>query len=250
MTSNELTDFFNERHLEIKAYLQLLQDIEDAARTGPPRLKGTGTAITVQQKNILSSGLYLQLYNLVEATVSRCLDGVASALASERRMPSDLNPDLRREWVRAIARTHGDLNPGNRLEAAISVCEYFLNQLPISHFKIEVGGGGNWDDSAIEKICERVGCTLSISTPVSAAAKRHVRDEMGAMKLVKDRRNSLAHGSLSFVDCSDGVTVSELRDLAGAVGAYLSEAVDSFVNFIEVDIRRISSGVENSGVAS
>lgn len=237
MTSRELVAFFDERHSEITSYIEFLQNVEDATRYGAPRLKGTDASITASQKKILNSGLYLQLYNLVEATVSRCLDAVSAALTEECRVPNDLNPDLRREWVRAVARTHGDLNPGNRLDAALELCEHVLNQLPISNFAIETGGGGNWDDAAIEKICKRVGCDLSISNRVSTAAKRHVRDEMGALKLVKNRRNSLAHGSLSFVDCSDGVTVNELRELSSAVGEYLREAVDSFVSFIEKDIR-------------
>ena len=59
---------------------------------------------------------------------------------------------------------------------------------------------------------------------------------MGALKLVKDRRNGLAHGALSFVDCSDGVTVVELKKLATAVGDYLKEAVECFVKFIQFEI--------------
>ncbi|MGO4189042.1 MAE_28990/MAE_18760 family HEPN-like nuclease [Pseudarthrobacter sp. TAF60_1] len=237
MTSTELVTFFDERHAEIEAYLALLQNLEDATRGGTPRFKETDAAITVEQKKILSSSLYLQLYNLVEATVSRCLDGLAVALVGEGLSPGSLNPDLRREWVRSIAKTHSELNHSNRLEAALELCNHLLSQLPVSDFKIESGGGGNWDDAAIEKVCERVGCSLAISQHVSAAAKRHRRDEMGALKLVKNRRNSLAHGSLSFVDCSDGVSVMELRDLANAVGEYLREAVNSFVNYIEVEIR-------------
>lgn len=247
MTKNELTAFFDERHLEIKAYVDLLQNVEDAARWGSPRFKGTEAVITAQQKNILSSGLYLQLYNLVEATVSRCLESIAREISASGRGPGDLNPELRREWVRAIARTHGDLNPGKRLDAAIEVCEYFLNQLPVAEFKIEAGGGGNWDDSSIEKICDRVGCNLVISDAVSVAAKRRVRDDMGSLKLVKNRRNNLAHGSLSFADCSDGIAVSELRELANAVGAYLEETVNSFNRFIELEIRgKLSGSIESS----
>jgi hypothetical protein len=115
-------------------------------------------------------------------------------------------------------------------------------------FEIERGGGGNWDDSSIEKICERVGCGLTLSPAVAQAAKRHVRDDMGALKLVKNRRNGLAHGSLSFVDCSDGVTVAELRGVGAAVGDYLKEAVGCFVSFIEMEIVKKEVQEEMEGV--
>jgi HEPN superfamily protein len=247
--SAELSTFFEERLAEIENYLELLQNIEDAARGGTPRLKGTDAPITTSQNKVLNSSVYLQLYNLVEATISRCLEGVVEALATEGHRPHDLNPALRKEWVRTIARTNGDLNPDNRLVAALDLCEHVLNQRPITQFKIEAGGGGNWDDSAIENICVRVGCTLAIEQKVSVAAKKHVRDEMGALKLVKNRRNSLAHGSLSFVDCSDDVSVAELQRLTDSVGDYLRATVASFIRFIDGEIRNATPSSTVGGTA-
>ncbi|WP_083542487.1 MAE_28990/MAE_18760 family HEPN-like nuclease [Kribbia dieselivorans] len=251
MAASELTPFFEERYAEIDAYLAFQQNVEEAAREGTPRLRGTDAPITTEQKKILNSSFYLQLYNLVEATVLRCLEAVAAAIEESARRPSELSIGLRTEWVRTIARTHSDLGPDKRLKAALDLCEQLLQQMPVKDFKIEPGGGGNWDDSSIEKLFVRVGCGLTISPDVVRAAKRHVRDDMGALKLVKNRRNGLAHGSLSFVDCSDGVTVSELRDLAATVGDYLREAVDCFVSFIKLEIaENVSRAARGRVVAS
>lgn len=180
----------------------------------------------------------------------RCLEAVVAAVEEAERRPSELSIGLRTEWVRSIARTHSDLGPDKRLQAALDLCEQLLQQMPVKGFKIEPGGGGNWDDSSIEKICERVGCGLTLSPDVLEAAKRHIRDDMGALKLVKNRRNGLAHGSLSFVDCSDGVTVAELKVLATAVGDYLREAVGCFVSFIQVEIAKSKEQMETEGVVA
>ncbi|BBY34316.1 hypothetical protein BST33_17860 [Mycolicibacter minnesotensis] len=238
MASINLAPFFEERYAEIETYLLFLQNVEDAARAGAPRFRGTDASITPDQKKILNSSLYLQLYNLVEATVLRCLESVVAAIEEAERRPSELSLELRTEWVRSIARTHSDLGPDKRLDAALDMCEQLLQQIPVKDFRIEPGGGGNWDDLSIEKMCERVGCGLNISPSVFQAAKRHVRDDMGALKLVKNRRNGLAHGSLSFVDCSDGVTVAELKGIASAIGDYLREAVTCFVNYVEGEIAK------------
>ncbi|MCL6423355.1 MAE_28990/MAE_18760 family HEPN-like nuclease [Brachybacterium sp. JHP9] len=250
MATIDLAPFFEERYEEIEAYLSFPQNVEDAAREGTPRLRGTDAPITTEQKKILNSSLYLQLYNLVEATVLRCLEAVVAAVEEAERRPSELSTGLRTEWVRSIARTHSDLGPDKRLQAALDLCEQLLQQMPVKGFKIEPGGGGNWDDSSIEKICERVGCGLTLSPDVLEAAKRHIRDDMGALKLVKNRRNGLAHGSLSFVDCSDGVTVAELKVLATAVGDYLREAVGCFVSFIQVEIAKSKEQMETEGVVA
>ncbi len=250
MATTDLVPFFEERYAEIEAYLSFLQNVEDAAREGAPRLRGTDALITTEHKRILNSSLYLQLYNLVVATVLRCLEAVVAAVEEAERRPSELSIGLRTEWVRSVARTHSDLGPDKRLEAVLDLCEQLLQQMPVKGFKIERGGGGNWDDSSIEKMCERVGFGLELSPNVVRAAKRHVRDDMGALKLVKDRRNGLAHGSLSFVDCSDGVTVSELKGLATAVCDYLREAVGCFVGFIELEIVKKEAQTEKEGVSA
>lgn len=242
MLNADLLEFFEERCAEINAYLAFLQNVEDAAREGAPRFRRTDVPITTQQKKILNSSLYLQLYNLVEATISRCLKAVENAIDTAGRQPSELSMELRSEWLRSIARTHTTLGPDKRLQVAIELCDRLIAQLPVAGFSIEAGGGGNWDDAAIERLCKRVGCNLNLSKDVQEGAKRIVRDDMGALKLVKDRRNGLAHGSLSFVECSDGVTVHELKSLVLAVQRYLSEAVDSFIAFIAQQIFNESLG--------
>ncbi|SHL89562.1 MAE_28990/MAE_18760 family HEPN-like nuclease [Rhodanobacter sp. OK091] len=224
---------FEERRKEIEAYLEFLESVEKDAQSGPPRLSG-GNLITVQQQRILYSGVYLHLYNLVEATVVRCVNAVTeAALLVGKWNPADLTIDLRREWVRVMARTHVDLNYEHRLVSALALCEHMVGSLPVEGFKMEAGGGGNWDDFAIEGIAVRLGFQLKVSNPVYQAIKRKFRDDKGPLALVKDLRNSLAHGGISFAECGENVTVSELRDLANRTAAYLREVVDAFDTFIQ-----------------
>jgi hypothetical protein len=230
----DLLPFYEERFQEVNAYLDLLEEIQKATQDGVPRIAGSNYRITAPQQKILYSSVYLQLYNLVEATISRCIDAVTHATRNAGQwQPHELNEDLQREWVRAVARTHVDMTPEKRLKFALQLSNHITNQLPINDFVIDTGGGGNWDDDAIFKVGKRVGCRISVSPAISEAVKRHVRDEVGALKLVKNRRNSLAHGSISFVDCADGVAVSELRETSNNVGDYLREVIGCFVAYIE-----------------
>lgn len=242
MAKADLIAVFNERYQEIKAYISFLDNVEKSVQSGVPRLSGINEKITPDQQRILKSSLYLQLYNLVESTVSRCLEAVAQEIEKENRYPGELGEELRKEWVRSIARTHDDsLSSEKRLEAALIMCEKLLQKAPIVNFAIDRGGGGNWDDTSIKKICDRLGCTLNFSPNVEAAAKRHVRDKMGVMAFVKVLRNDLAHGSISFAECGDDVTVSELQAITTAVEGYLRETIESFINFINSDISKAGS---------
>ncbi len=226
-----LTETFEERLQEIDAYLDLLDALEQQVHDGPPRI-GRGR-ITVQQQRILYSAVYLQLYNLVEATVTWCLDAVCTAAAeSSRWLPGDLTSELRKEWIRTKARTHVDLNAENRLATTIEFCEHLIQSLPVAAWNIERRSAGSWDDLLIEEMTERIGCRVRLSPEVRTGVKRRIRDDKSALGLVRDFRNRLAHGSLSFTECGEGVTAAELRQMKESTGNYLRQIVESFCEYI------------------
>jgi hypothetical protein len=178
--------------------------------------------------------VFLQLYNLIEATIVRCLDGVTdAALRAGAWSPGDLTLELRREWVRVMARTHVDLNYESRLLSALSLCDHLVSALPVSGFQVEKGGGGNWDDQAIEHIADRLGFVLRVRPETYTAIKRKLRDDLGCLQLVKKFRNELAHGSISFAECGENVTVGELRDMTNRTASYMREVVAAFRAYIE-----------------
>lgn len=229
----QLREAFDERLDEIRAYLLFLEAIEQEVRAGKPRLGDTGPTITAQQQRILYSSVYLQLYNLVEATITRCLDSVCDAAASGGRWKAgDLCSELRREWVRHTARTHVALNDENRLRHALELVEQLVQALPIASLKVEKGGG-SWDDEQIETITRRIGLPLRISQPAYQGVKRKLRDDKGALALIAALRNDLAHGSLSFAECGQNVLVVDLRELMDKASHYLGEVVDAFQAWID-----------------
>jgi hypothetical protein len=232
--SSNLSIEFQERLAEVEAYLDFLSTIEDQAKQGPPRIQGAEHPITAQQQRILYSSVYLQLYNLVEATMSRCIKAVAAAAKEGAKWkPSDLSDSLRKEWVRVTARTHVDLEPDHRLASALLLCNHLVESLPILAFDIEKGGGGNWTDSEIEAFSKRLGGNLNVSKPVYMAIKKPIRNDLGPLALVKKLRNDLAHGSISFEQCAEDVTVGWLVDLKEKTVNYLKEVIIFFTSYIE-----------------
>lgn len=231
--SSDLNVEFQERLGEVEAYLDFLAILEAQAQLGPPRIQGAPHPITVQQQRILMSSVFLQLYNLVEATMSRCIEAVSEAAKNSTRWkPGDLSDSLRREWVRMTARTHVELTPENRLKSAMELCDALVQSLPIASFTIDKGGGGNWDDSAIESFSSRLGFRLVVPPPVLTAVKRPFKDDLGPLKLVKQLRNRLAHGTISFAECAADITVSQLVELKSATVNYLREVIARFVMFV------------------
>lgn len=224
---------FQERLSEVETYLDFLSDLETLAREGPPRLEGSSRPMSVQQQRILYSSVYLQLYNLIESTMSRCFDAISEAATSSRQWrPFDLSDALRREWVRSTARTHGNLGPEKRLKNALRLFEILIEAEPLADFEIE-RGAGSWDDASIETFSKRVGCELRVSESVYTAVKRPFRDDMGPLALVKRLRNELAHGSISFAQCAEEMTVGRLIELKERTADYLREVIECFTAYLE-----------------
>lgn len=230
----ELIDAFNERLAEVETYLDMLRILEQMAQNGPPKFEGANQPISVQQQKILYSSVFLQLYNLVESTMTHCVDAISiAATIDSGRQAKDLSLQIHRERVRYITKTHLDLTPNNRLACALELCQHLVSELPISSFSIEMGGGGNWDDFAIEKISNRLGLNLQVSQPVKSNIKRRLKDDLGPLGLVKKFRNQLAHGSISFSECAGEVNVAWLVDIKDKTACYLREVVTCFDNYIE-----------------
>ena len=226
MRMNDLIIDFEERLQEVETYLDLLEALEKQVQDGTPQFGKSGTTITAQQQRILYSSVYLQLYNLVESTITLCLETVSRNVINRGIYPAHLSEPLRKQWVRFTARTHVDLNYENRLDSALNLCNHLVQAAPIAYFKIERGAGGNWDDESIgEIICDRLGFSFRITPDVYRGIKRPFRDDKGPLKFIRHLRNELAHGSLSFAECSEGVTVSDLRELTERTSSYLREVI-------------------------
>ena len=91
----------------------------------------------------------------------------------------------------------------------------------------------NIDDLVIQQIAERLGLQMQLSQKALRSVKQPVRDDKGPLALVKDLRNRLGHGSLSFSECGEGVTVRDLRDLKTRTVLYLREIIAGFRAYID-----------------
>jgi hypothetical protein len=233
MTPGPLERAFDERRAEVEAYLSFLDELEVAALTGAPKFGDAGNPLSPLQTQILRAGVFVQLYNLVEATMTRCLDALASASWNGAWRAADLNPHFRKEWIKVVVAANKELNADNRLKYAVALADLLVKAAPLQEFKLEKGGGGNWTDTNIEDMLERVGLRLRLSPPVRAAAKRKFRDDLGPLALVVKLRNDLAHGTISFAECGENETVAGLREISSNTTVYLRSVVRAVERFID-----------------
>lgn len=207
------------RHLSIARILQARVDDVDG-----------NAEIEVRHVNTIKSGLLIHLYNIVEAITTRTLDAVGSAVVTER--PKDWTVALRKEWVRAAIWSgedrigEGAVNKLAEMSAALASGE----TLPA--FKLK-GEPGSWNDDAIKKVSDRLGCELVLNQEVQRAAYERVyRDDTTALGYLAKRRNAIAHGSSTFEDGANDLTLDELARLSERILPYLRAVVKSYRAFL------------------
>ncbi|POE21529.1 hypothetical protein BV923_13255 [Pectobacterium odoriferum] len=226
---------FNDRVSDIESYYSLLLFIDQGITAGVTTISMSNANFSVSPslKKNLFANIYLHLYNLVESTVTLLLK------AAEKKIINDvsinginvLNRDIQALWIRYIAGTHDILPPEKRLEKALDMCGYFLQQFPFS-LEIPKGGGGNWDNENIRLLANRLGVNLTIPRAINSSIKIPVKDGKGPIQVITITRNKLAHGEISFSECGEDLTVVLVRKLIDISVNYLRVVIDCFENYL------------------
>jgi len=224
---------FKERVGEIDAYLEFLSYCDAQLRDSLPRVGKTPVVISSMQQRVLHSSVYVQLYNLVESTINKCIESVWQAIHEGKWKPSDLSDKLRLEWISQKTKKNKILSHQDKLDNIImDLLNHFIGGSPVGELQMGKWGRGNYDDKKICLLAKKLGCKLNIREDYKENIKRHVKNDWGPLKLIVEYRNDLAHGKISFAECGANVTVEDLRKITEDTANYLKEVVISFQLFV------------------
>ncbi len=225
---------FQERVDDIETYFELVCNIELAIGLGEAvfNVNGNPYRIKPEQQKIMYSGIYLHLYNLVESTVSMLIKAVERH--AERGINGQLTlltTNMKKLYVKSVAMPHEQMNNDTRLEKALELFDQVIKIKPFE-LKIPPGGGGNWDVSEIEKLSKNIGINIRLPKGINQKVRKIFRDDKRPIRLIKEIRNKLAHGSLSFTECGNNHVASDFRKLIDIVKEYLTHVIQAYGNFI------------------
>lgn len=203
---------------------------EKASECGLPTQNPDVSLVT----SVICSNVKIMVYNIVEYTIRNLLQAIYDRLREEQCGYSDVSLKLRDIWHHTWIHK-GLVDPSAKNDTVEHISKKLLDcaidNATLDLKPNETIGGGNLDGDTIFKLFERHGVHTE-----------HANGEcQGELMDVKNRRNALAHGSISFAEAGSQVTTPELAQLVNHVDAYLSELRKDVISYLDAGGYRSSS---------
>lgn len=197
---------FEERVKEVDAFFKILNRMEkpDTAfltKTSQGRRK---TRIDPDGFTMMKASVFLIVYNLVEGAIRSSFNVFYDTIRSEGLELGDLGSELRDIWIEQQYRVPDSHSASRRTyqEVARKLIEEIVKHSVVDLTQEGAHFSGNLDAAKIRRIYKKHG--------VRATAHYRARGGQG-LEIVKEKRNALAHGSESFLECGRDYTVKQLE---------------------------------------
>lgn len=228
-------DTYDNRKKEIEDFLELMEfleakeyDKEDGVSKFSEffHSEGTGIHLTYQSLiNILKSNVSLMIYNIIEYTVANLVDSIYDEIRMNHLSYVDVNESIKALWRKTILKATNDPNANFNtfLKKNEEIIAAILRNATLEMNSRNTLPVGNLNGVSIKETFESHGIQIQTSSP-------NYRPDI--LNGIKENRNNLAHGSVSFVDAVRSDSISDIRKNEKFVVAFLEELIDTVITYI------------------
>lgn len=229
---SDLRVFFDERKSEVDVYFNFIKNV-GIDRINHKTIKfdaKTNFQTTDDLKKVLKSNCILILYNLIEGVVTKSVEFIIDKINDQQIEYKDLIKGIKylmlrtssKQKIQSFEHMNKDL---------VGIIDNLFNEVFNVTFDREakkriLGGGGDFNDNFINEISKKLDISFS-------RTERTLSD-------LKIDRNDLAHGSKSYIECSQNKTFSDIKKQKTKVFKYLDYYVKAVEKFIEEKKYKIS----------
>ncbi|EGO9737154.1 hypothetical protein BF347_004730, partial [Escherichia coli] len=200
---------FDERSGEILAYLDLLKFIEHAgAELISSDNKEHKFTITSQSRKTLKGAVYILLYNLIESTMREAICLIHETIYDRNIEFDKLKKNLKSEILKRLK--NESVNIDNLISGLTKGISCGISYGTFNKKKIF---SGNIDREEIKEKSKIYG----FSTHSDYTHTKHGEK----LATVKQHRNDLSHGNVSFAEIGKNVSYQDLENISLEVIAYL-----------------------------
>ena len=208
-------DMFDERVQEIDLYFKAMKELDE----GYTNHISDATYFNREFIKILKANTLLMIYNLVESTVMGGILDIYDKLRQEGLTYSGVRKEIKDIWFSYKFKqvydqqAHFNSYKGKAMEIVNSILVGEVIELDRKATSIS----GNLDAQQIRNVCSDHG--------ISFQTDENSRGGI-VLETVKDRRNDLAHGTLSFAECGREYSLGDLIKIKKETVLFLRGLLD------------------------
>jgi hypothetical protein len=210
-------DEFQERVEETNKYFDFITIVESHNSTIAD-LKSDGSLIDVYKfdldlTRILKANAFLLLYNLVESTVINGIFEIFNSIKNEGVSYQKISTELKKVWLEMKLNYDKKIAKETMVNQIILLFEDIMDLAIVEIEKKQIKFQGNLDADRIFTLAKMYGIT---NHPT------YRQDTIGeAFKEIRLKRNSLAHGDLTFKECGKDFTIQQITEYKNHIVGYL-----------------------------
>ncbi len=208
-------DDFNERAEEVNNYMTFLKELEQ--QTIKLSKDGTLFKIDNELEKTLKATAYLLLYNLVESTMRNAVQFIFDEIKTNNTSFDSLRTEIKKIIWQNVKKCNPDTLTTNIIQLTTDIIHISFDAKDLF--------SGNVDAKFIRKeIAEKYGFS-------SNTDKSQTREGIDLLS-IKEKRNNLAHGNVSFNDVGKDTTATELVEISERVIEYLRQILDNINDYL------------------
>lgn len=207
-------EIFSDRIEEVELYYSIMLDLDNESPT-------IRTLNNSRFFKILKSNYILMLYNLVESCTLSGIVEIYDQLKNDNCSYQDVIDEIKDIWINSqVSKIYGPTTTQSAYEKRVKIIIDNITQnsvikLDKDSFKL----GGNLDAKRIKSLCDK------------HRIRYVAEDNRAALRMVKEKRNSLAHGDVSFSECARDLTLTDLSDIKIAVVDFMKGILEGMEKY-------------------
>lgn len=215
-----IIDLFNGRVHEIDLYFSSLSDLYRLSDS----CDGEVTYCKDEFLKILKANSLIMIYNLVESTVLGGILEIYDRFKEDGLKYSDVNDKIKSIWFSYKFNQVYDKKAhyNSYKDKALQIINCIFEERIIELDRKATNISGNLDADKIRQVCSEHGINFSSD---SACRGGYVLED------VKEKRNELTHGTISFAECGRDYTLSDLIRIKEETALFLGGLLEGMNNY-------------------
>jgi hypothetical protein len=213
---------FNERVIEVNLYFKFLNSVLSTDIHLHSTNTGMGQPVDVEIQKILKANFFLILYNLIEAIIRESIQEIYDSMERDKLSYKLTRPEIQKIMINHRCKQIRESNSTNFAREIEKLLADAIDDVVVKMDADSIPISGSLDARKIREIAKIFG--FSETTKKAKGAD---------LLIVKNQRNSLAHGESTFSECGRVYNINDLERIKDDVIWFLEDILKNIKAYID-----------------